>query len=123
MIRDPRQHQPHIYAAVCSDAQGADHRLINGQVRRGDPHIAAGIGNELLIGILHGADRVVIRSIHQGLAKIAAMAHRLRAIGIPWVAQLAVHTQPQVHKLPGQAPGSLPIQADAAILPVAKANN
>ena len=59
----------------------------------------------------------------QNPGKIAAMAHRLRAIGIPWVAQLAVHTQPQVHKLPGQAPGSLPIQADTAILPVAEANN
>ena len=124
VVRDPRQHQPHIHAAVGGDTQRPDHRLINGQIGRCDPHIALGIADKLLIGILGGVDRIIIRTVHQRLAEISAyFSAAAWAVGIPWIPQLTAHAQPQMHELPGEAPGPLPLQPQAAVLPVTEAHN
>ena len=101
VVRDAREHQAHIHSAVCSDAERADHGLVNGQVGGRDPDIAIGIGNKLLKSVLSGVDRVIIRAVHQGLTEFATFRSGPGPIAVPRLPQLAAHTQPQIHKLPG----------------------
>ena len=121
MVGDAGHQQTGTHTAVRRQTQRTHHRLVDGQIGRGDGQRFAGAADELQKGILGVIDGVIVRAVHKGLDKPLPLPVETGTVITTGMIQRAAHALPQVDEFPGQRPCPLPCQAHAAVLPVAKA--
>ena len=122
LVRDARHHQPDIHPGVGGDAQGLLHGGLHGVVGGGEVEHPPGLADDLEIGLQHRVVGVILRPVAEGLA-VAFPRRGLRpgAVVVQLVGQLPADHPPHADKLQREAPGGVPLDPDAGILPVAEA--
>ena len=123
VVGDAGHDEADVHAAVGGQAECAEHGLVDGEVGRGDVDGLAGAGDQLEEKILGGVLGVVVGTVHHRLAETLRHGTVHRAVVVVLVVRLTVHTLPHMQELAGQSPRALALQADAAVLPVAEADD